>query len=102
MNYMDKIAEMFGVNLGEEFRVKERGNIMFKITKEGLFNNTGTQDTVLLNEILTGRANIERCQWTPDFNERYYCWCGVSGNWYIDSFIYYDDDFDALMCCISD
>ena len=66
MNYMDKVAEMLGVELSRKFKVKETPTTDFLITKEGFYAsvNEGVDDwrtaEYQLKLILTGRWTIEK------------------------------------------
>ena len=76
-NLMPRIAEMLGVELGEEFKLKGlRSRWIYKFTEhsflcklddfrwESAFN--------VLEDILHGDIEIEKLPWEPKYEERYY------------------------------
>lgn len=86
MNYYKKIAEMLGVELGEEFRLKENKtkNIVrprYKITQEeGLMysinRNEFDRSTILL-AIINGSYSVVKLPWKPKKSEMYWFY-GIS------------------------
>lgn len=94
MNYYKKIAEMLGVELGEEFRLKENKtkNIVrprYKITQEeGLMysvnRNEFDRSTILIS-IINGSYSIVRLTWKPKFSEQYW---------------YYSARINQACCCV--
>ena len=83
MNYYKKIAEMLGVELGEEFNLKQNKtkNIIrprYKITQEeGLMCSTGGEEwnrSSSLLAIFSGAYSIVKLPWKPKEGEQYwYC-----------------------------
>lgn len=81
MNYYKKIAEMLGVELGEEFNLKENKtkNIIrprYKITQEeGLMCSTGGEEwnrSASLLAIFSGAYSIVKLPWKPKKGEAYW------------------------------
>lgn len=81
MNYYKKIAEMLGVELGEEFRLKENKtkNILipiYKITQEeGLMYSVNRNEfdrSVSLMSIINGSYSIVKLPWKPKQGEKYW------------------------------
>ena len=86
MNYMKQIAEMLGVELGEEFRMQDHGkdvfsvriseNNVFFIDEDGLFEGHKNYFSHLRNEVLTkllqGKASIVHLPWKPKSGEKVY------------------------------
>jgi hypothetical protein len=70
MNYMKKVANMLGVELGEEFYLK-KGNFKYKLVQSGLlFKDGGWYNaSITLVELLSGEKEIE---WKPKDGEQ--CW----------------------------
>jgi hypothetical protein len=70
MNKMKEVAEMLGVELGEEFYLK-KGCFKYKLVKSGLlFKDGGWYDaSITLVELLSGEKEIE---WEPKDCEQ--CW----------------------------
>lgn len=81
MNYYKKIAEMLGVELGEEFSLKENKtkNIVrprYKITQEeGLMYSVNRNEfarSLLLLSIINGSYSVVKLPWKPKEEERYW------------------------------
>ena len=100
MNYMKQVAQMLGVELGEEFYLEDVTDgyyfsddnfkkVTFRLSDTGMFRKdrnteTGWKDlTCYLMAILTGRYTIVKKPWKPEENEEYYC---VNANKNIDTF----------------
>lgn len=83
MNYYKEIAEMLGVELGEEFSLKDNKtkNIVrprYKITQEeGLMysvNRNEFERSVSLMSIINGSYSVVKLPWKPKEREQYwYC-----------------------------
>ena len=63
MNYMEQIAEMLGVKLYEDFRIKAINEMIFEkkffLTEYGLFSEDSTVPiSTILNDILNGQYKI--------------------------------------------
>ena len=63
MNYMEQIAEMLGVKLYEDFRIKAINEMIFEkkffLTEYGLFSENSTVPiSTILNDILNGQYKI--------------------------------------------
>lgn len=80
-NYMQQIADMLGVELGEVFYVKQgEHNIKFILSKDGLHQvvcidgkeTCGILSHRIFGKILTGEAKIIKRPWKPDANGDYY------------------------------
>lgn len=84
MNYYKQIAEMLGLELGQEFRIIDSHErtidaALFEITEDGLFskaNNLSGKVTLMLDLILRGKCKAVPKQWKPKNGEQY---------WYYDS-----------------
>lgn len=79
MNYMSKIAEMLGVELGEEFKIWFHNSIdaedetYFLKEDYGLCDTTGNHiRNDYLSALLTGRCKIVKLPWKPKNGEAYY------------------------------
>lgn len=98
MNYYKKIAEMLGVELNEEFSLKNNDDEIlssnYKITaSDGLLfkwgNNWGRSNRII--EIISGRLTIVKLPWKPKKGEEYWhyseAWdegipCKWEGGWF--------------------
>lgn len=87
MNYYKKIAEMLGVELGEEFSIKNMltEDIVrprYKITKEkGLMYSIGGKEwnrSSSLFAIFSGAYSIVKLPWKPKIYEQYW-YCSIAG-----------------------
>ena len=83
MNYYKKIAEMLGVELGEEFRLKENKTKdifrpRYKITQEeGLMysvNGNEFDRSVSLMSIINGSYSVVKLPWKPKDGDAYWKW----------------------------
>ena len=88
MNHMKQVAEMLGVELGEEFkfRYKDSGEVddkIIKINEDGLhvkgYENVSTYifGDLLLKKLIDGSLEVVRLPWKPKNKEKY---------WYVDVF----------------
>ena len=78
-NYMKEVAQVLGVELGEEFRITGiRPTVLFKISERGLVSHRlGSDDwgteSLMLVRLLTGDfAEIIKLPWKPQIREKYY------------------------------
>lgn len=87
MNYYKEIAEMLGVELGEEFSLKDNKtkNIVrprYKITQEeGLMysvNRNEFERSVSLMSIINGSYSVVKLPWKPKEGDRY-CYYSTKG-----------------------
>lgn len=85
MNYYKKIAEMLGVELGEEFNLKQNKTKdiirpRYKITQEGLMysvnRNKFARSTILLS-IINGSYSVVKLQWKPKHGDRFWYYSEV-------------------------
>lgn len=90
MNYMEQVAKMLGVELEEEFYLKNTTNgyycasgknkTTFKLSESGVkykfIRNTNNYEwcrlDAILAEVLTGSLEIVKKPWKPKENEEYY------------------------------
>ena len=69
LNYMEKVAEMLGVKLGEKFKVNGK---VFWLDKDGMRNDKGGRYAGILNSLLTGEYTIEKLPWKPQRGDVYW------------------------------
>lgn len=90
-SYMSQVAEMLGVEIGEEFEImNEDGNTddfnPYKITEEGLCNFMGAYCHQKLSYLLSGEYMVKKQPWKPIDGER--CWfVNVDGT--VSSYIFW-------------
>ena len=83
MNYYKQIAEMLGVELGEEFKVSDMENFTFKFTEGGglMFRYGKDEDFYLSTELaklLRGDCSVVKLPWKPKEGEQYF-YCSILG-----------------------
>lgn len=92
MNYYKKIAEMLGVELGEEFKVSDMKIFTFKFTEnDGLMFKYGTNEdympsALILTKLLRGDYSVVKLPWKPKEGELYWYYSktlnqAISRNW---------------------
>ncbi|MGN1176387.1 MAG: hypothetical protein ACI4S1_13105 [Roseburia sp.] len=97
MNHMAEVAKMLGVELGEEFCIKEQPDIKCVIYNDNLYVYpvsdgiyTLPYPEMTLGRLLNGSITIKRKPWNPKKDEKYWLvnQCGnvISLNW-IDNFL---------------
>lgn len=80
MNYYKQIAEMLGLELGQEFRIIDSHErtidaALFEITEDGLFskaNNLSGKVTLMLDLILSGKCKVVPKPWELKVGEKYF------------------------------
>ena len=83
MNYMKQIAQMLGVELGEEFKIKDPKNgeilnIIFEFDNSGLVRRAPRLEQIWmpdsegLHQLLIGGFEIVKKPWKPSRGLRYY------------------------------
>lgn len=74
-NYMQDVARMLGVELGEEFKL-DGGEKKYKFTENGLYFYVSDRwwqcSNFLLPRILRGNVEIIKLPWQPKHNETFY------------------------------
>ena len=77
MNYMEQIAEMLGIKLYEDFRIKSINEMIFEkkyfLTEYGLFSTDSTVPiSTILNDILNGQYKIVKLSFPLTKEEKDY------------------------------
>lgn len=88
-NLIPQIAEMLGVEIGEEFQVDryEYNGLTFKFAENMLMSRSDLKGAewrityVILSELLGGDAEIVKIPWKPKKGEDYYTFGGSDGSW---------------------
>ena len=70
-NYMEKVAEMLGVKLGERFKIN--GNIFWFDGGGGLVDDDDNSYPNTMKSLLTGELSIEKIPWKPQYDDKYWC-----------------------------
>ena len=77
MNYMEQVAEMLGIKLYEDFRIKAINEMIFEkkffLTEYGLFSEDSTVPiSTILNDILNGQYKIVKLPFALTKEEKDY------------------------------
>ena len=87
MSYYKQIAEMFGLELNEEFILADTdGNryneCKYRFTELGLLHSTdfGFNKSSLLDAVLRGALVVKKLPWKPKADELYYYYSPHAGN----------------------
>lgn len=76
-NYMADVANLLGVEIGEEFEI-DRFNGIYVLDDDGLFPaEGGLNQFMLLTCLLTGEFNVKKKSWKPETDE---CFCYMDHN----------------------
>ena len=78
MNKMKEVASLLGVELGEEFNIKNDCFSPFKLTNEGLVDGGGEYRPSILGYLLSGDCELEKLPFKPKRGERYWHYCTLS------------------------
>ena len=75
MNYMPKVLEMLGVEVGEKFNIKPLIGNPYHFDEDCILVNKNGHDVDddKIIQILTGAYEIERLPWKPKDGEFYHC-----------------------------
>lgn len=89
-NLIPQIAQMLGVELGEEFKVvyKTRFEIICNFTMAGLFvhkGDSGRYEKELLADIICGKTEIVKLPWKPKKGDAYFTFVLMGDKWGVGS-----------------
>ena len=73
-NYMQDVARMLGVELGEKFKI-DGSNLIYKFFENGLYFRCiegWLPAKYQFLDLIKGECNIVKLPWTPKTNEAYY------------------------------
>ena len=73
-NYIQDVAKMLGVELGEEFKI-DGSNLIYKFFENGLYFRCieGWSPTKYeFLDLITGKLEIVKLPWQPKYDEKYY------------------------------
>lgn len=89
-NLIHKIAQMLGVEIGEEFQIKEYGERIYRFANSGLqliydngVRNLNTTTNMALSGLLSGDLEIVKLQWKPENGKGYYTFGTSTGKWMV-------------------
>lgn len=101
MNYYKQIAEMLGLELGQEFVItdldgKRKDTITYKFTEDGLFskaNNLSMKVTLILDLLLSGKYKAVPKPWKPKYGEQYWSYSTKINGTCCNTFWEYTKDY---------
>ena len=101
MNYYKQLAEMLGLELGQEFVItdldgKRKDTITYKFTEDGLFskaNNLSVKVTLILDLLLTGKCKAVPKPWKPKYGEQYWSYSLKTSGTCCNTFWEYTKDY---------
>lgn len=99
-NYMPEVAQMLGVEIGEEFDIldengDDRGWNPHRFTKEMMVDRLGGEGSGwLVCYLLTGEYTLRKRPWKPRRDEKYWVVCPDG---YIDSWIFGNSESDLAL-----
>lgn len=91
-NYMEDVAKMLGVEIGEIFTINDGAQYYFDCNGLNCRGYTGTS-SIMLEQLLTGELSITRQPWKPSYKETFYF---VAQNGIIISNMWYEHAFDVM------
>lgn len=102
-NLMPQIAEMLGLQLGEEFKVKGYGEVTYMLTNEGLMATDDDQEkewtpaNVLFVALLNGKDEIVKIPWKPKMYEEYWTFGKLGKQWIVGTLIWKELPYEILL-----
>lgn len=90
-NLIPEIAQMLGVELGEEFKIKGYDGLTYKLTDNGLElttvdgQKTKWFDHGALNSLLKGKMEIVKLPWKPKKGDVYFTFGRLGDKWVVRS-----------------
>lgn len=91
-NLIPEIARMLGVELGEEFKIKEYGERIYRFDNSGLqliydngVRNLNITANMALSCLLSGDIEIVKLPWKPKKGDAYYTFEIFRGKWVVRS-----------------
>lgn len=89
-NLIPEIAKMLGVEIGEEFKIKEYGERIYRFDNSGLqliydngVRNLNITANMALSCLLSGDIEIVKLPWKPKNGAYYYTFSISSGKWIV-------------------
>lgn len=91
-NLIPEIAQMLGVELGEEFEIKDNKGLVYKFVDDKLIVNStddegisGLTANMTLVSLLKGKREIVKIPWKPKKGDAYYTFEIFRGKWVVRS-----------------
>nr|DAF55787.1 MAG TPA: hypothetical protein [Siphoviridae sp. ct8wU2] len=87
-NLIPQIAQMLGVEIGEEFQIKEYGERIYRFANSGLqliydngVRNLNTTTNMALSGLLSGEFEIVKLPWKPKKGDVYFTFGLLGDKW---------------------
>ena len=91
-NLIPEIAQMLGVEIGEEFQIKEYGERIYRFANSGLqliydngVRNLNTTTNMALSGLLSGDFEIIKLPWKPKKGDAYFTFVIIGDKWGVGS-----------------
>jgi len=86
-NLIPEIARMLGVELGEEFQIKNFDGLTYKFNLDGLSatpdNRTYVSAANALVALVIGKLEITKLPWKPKKGDTFYTFASISNKWVV-------------------
>lgn len=102
-NLIPEIAKMLGVEPGEEFKIKEYGERIYRFANSGLqliydngVRNLNTTTNMALSGLLSGDLEIVKLQWKPTMYGEYWTFGKIGKKWIVGTLSWRDLPYEIL------
>lgn len=103
-NLISDIAQMLGVELGEEFKIKGHEELTYRFASDGLKltydNNIELSDIaakVAFVALLNGKDEIVKIPWKPKMYEEYWTFGKLGKQWIVGTLIWKELPYEILL-----
>lgn len=102
-NLIPEIAQMLGVELGEEFKIDTSGDDIFQITESGVWMRKGIDKGEWVEKpfefvmLCNGDAEIIRLPWKPQMYEEYWTFGKLGKQWTVGTLSWKELPYEILL-----
>ena len=102
-NLIPEIAQMLGVELGEEFKIDTSGDDIFQITESGVWMRKGIDKGDWVEKpfefvmLCNGDAEIIRLPWKPKMYEEYWTFGKLGKQWTVGTLSWKELPYEILL-----
>lgn len=102
-NLIPEIAQMLGVELGEEFKIDTSGDDIFQITESGVWMRKGIDKGEWVEKpfefvmLCNGDAEIIRLPWKPKMYEEYWTFGKLGKQWTVGTLLWKELPYEILL-----
>lgn len=102
-NLIPEIAQMLGVEIGEEFKIDIRSNDIFQITESGVWMRKGIDKGEWVEKpfefvmLCNGDAEIIRLPWKPKMYEEYWTFGKLGKQWTVGTLSWKELPYEILL-----